>query len=204
MAGTADWITAIWRPHIATWSARTRLSPSGRRTRTERGSSRVCHRRLRSRSAVVQVGSADMSLPHAAEIGDITRFATAARLCSWAGLTPRHRESGTKVSRGHITKQGSPLVRWALVEAIQHVAAGHRCVSARRTSSAAAATRHVTLPRSPQRASCSPGSSTRCATARSAPWPPPRGRRREQARTQAARDRWFYWPRHRGAAAWSD
>jgi transposase len=60
-----------------------------------------------------------------AEIGDITRFATPARLCSWAGLTPRHRESDTKVSRGHITKQGSPIVRWALVEAIQHVPAGH-------------------------------------------------------------------------------
>ena len=60
-----------------------------------------------------------------AEIGDITRFATPARLCSWAGLTPRHRESDTKVRRGHITKQGSPLVRWALVEAIQHVPAGH-------------------------------------------------------------------------------
>lgn len=60
-----------------------------------------------------------------AEIGDITRFATPARLCSWAGLTPRHRESDTKVTRGHITKQGSPLVRWALVEAIQHVPAGH-------------------------------------------------------------------------------
>ena len=60
-----------------------------------------------------------------AEIGDITRFATPARLCSWAGLTPRHRESDTKVSRGHITKQGSPLVRWALAGAIQHVPAGH-------------------------------------------------------------------------------
>jgi len=60
-----------------------------------------------------------------AEIGDITRFSCPARLCSWAGLTPRHRESDTKVSRGHITKQGSPLVRWALVEAIQHVPAGH-------------------------------------------------------------------------------
>ena len=60
-----------------------------------------------------------------AEIGDITRFATAARLCSWAGLTPRHRESDVKVSRGHITKQGSPLVRWALAGAIQHVPAGH-------------------------------------------------------------------------------
>ena len=60
-----------------------------------------------------------------AEIGDITRFPGPARLCSWAGLTPRHRESDTKVSRGHITKQGSRNLRWALIEAIQHVPAGH-------------------------------------------------------------------------------
>jgi transposase len=60
-----------------------------------------------------------------AEIGDVTRFAAPARLCSWAGLTPRHRESDVKVTRGHITRQGSPLVRWALMEAIQHVPAGH-------------------------------------------------------------------------------
>jgi transposase len=37
-------------------------------------------------------------------------------LCSWAGLTPRHRESDTKVVRGKLTKQGSRLVRWALIE----------------------------------------------------------------------------------------
>jgi len=54
-----------------------------------------------------------------AEIGDISRFATPSQLCSWAGLTPRHRESDTTVHRGAITKQGSPLVRWAAVEAVQ-------------------------------------------------------------------------------------
>jgi transposase len=32
---------------------------------------------------------------------------------------PHHRESDTVVRRGHITKQGSKLVRWAAVEAIQ-------------------------------------------------------------------------------------
>jgi transposase len=53
-----------------------------------------------------------------AEIGDIRRFSGPARLSSWAGLTPRHRESGLKVSRGHITKQGSPILRWAVVGAI--------------------------------------------------------------------------------------
>jgi transposase len=54
-----------------------------------------------------------------AEIGDVTRFPTPATLCSWAGLTPRHYESDTTVHRGRITKQGSRLVRWAAVEAIQ-------------------------------------------------------------------------------------
>src|SRR5262249_33336937 len=48
-----------------------------------------------------------------AEIGDITRFSTPEALCSWAGLTPRHRESDTKVRRGRVTKQGSKLLRWA-------------------------------------------------------------------------------------------
>jgi len=59
-----------------------------------------------------------------AEIGDITRFRHPARLCSWAGLTPRHYESDTTVIRGRITKQGSRLLRWALVEAVQHTPAG--------------------------------------------------------------------------------
>ncbi|HZY57681.1 MAG TPA: transposase, partial [Rubrobacteraceae bacterium] len=56
-----------------------------------------------------------------AEIGDVTRFARPANLCSWAGLTPRHYESDTTVRRGHITKQGSRLVRWAAVEAVQRL-----------------------------------------------------------------------------------
>jgi transposase len=53
-----------------------------------------------------------------AEIGDTSRFPTARHLCSWAGLTPSHRESDTKVQRGHITKQGNHLVRWAAIEAV--------------------------------------------------------------------------------------
>jgi len=53
-----------------------------------------------------------------AEIGDVSRFTSARHLCSWAGLTPTHHESDRKVRRGHITKQGSRLVRWAAVEAV--------------------------------------------------------------------------------------
>jgi transposase len=56
-----------------------------------------------------------------AEIGDVHRFAGAPQLCSWAGLTPRHRESDTTVRRGPITKQGPRLVRWAAVEATQRL-----------------------------------------------------------------------------------
>jgi transposase len=54
-----------------------------------------------------------------AEIGDVHRFPGPAQLCSWAGVTPKHHESDTTVRRGHITKQGSRLVRWAAVEAVQ-------------------------------------------------------------------------------------
>ena len=59
-----------------------------------------------------------------AEIGDVHRFARPQQLCSWAGMTPRHRESDTKVHRGRITKQGNHLVRWAAVEAVQRLHGG--------------------------------------------------------------------------------
>jgi hypothetical protein len=61
-----------------------------------------------------------------AEIGEVSRFKTAAQLASWAGLTLRHRESDIKVIRGHVTKQGSRQLRWALIEAVQHQPAGSR------------------------------------------------------------------------------
>jgi transposase len=56
-----------------------------------------------------------------AEIGDVSRFATAPQLACWAGLTPKHHESDIHVRRGRITKQGSRLVRWAAVESIKRV-----------------------------------------------------------------------------------
>jgi transposase len=59
-----------------------------------------------------------------AEIGDVHRFGRPEQLCSWAGLTPRHRESDTTVHRGRITKQGNPLLRWAAIEAVQRIRGG--------------------------------------------------------------------------------
>jgi transposase len=55
-----------------------------------------------------------------AEIGDVSRFQSPEALSSWAGLTPRHRESDVKVRRGRITKAGSSLVRWAAIEAVSN------------------------------------------------------------------------------------
>ena len=54
-----------------------------------------------------------------AEIGDIARFADKQALCSYAGLVPRVRESAGKRARGGITRQGSPWLRWIMVEAAQ-------------------------------------------------------------------------------------
>ena len=59
-----------------------------------------------------------------AEIGDIGRFAQPEQLASWSGLTPKHHESDTTVHHGRTTKQGSRLVHWAAVEAVQRVS-GH-------------------------------------------------------------------------------
>ena len=61
-----------------------------------------------------------------AEIGDVSRFALPGQVASWAGLTPKHHESDTTVHRGRITKQGSRLVRWAAVEAVQRCPEGSR------------------------------------------------------------------------------
>jgi len=67
--------------------------------------------------AITGVGPV-MAAIFCAEIGDITRFPTARHLCSWAGVTPTVRDSDDKIRRGHITKQGSGLVRWAACEAV--------------------------------------------------------------------------------------
>jgi transposase len=76
------------------------------------------------------------------EIGDVTRFPGPTQLASWAGLTPRHHESDTTVHRGRITKQGSRLVRWAAVEAVQHISP-HTPIGAHRDRVAARRGRNI-------------------------------------------------------------
>ena len=56
------------------------------------------------------------------ELGDVTRFHSVKAVCAYAGLVPAVRQSGGKASKElGITKTGSPLLRWALVEAAWRV-----------------------------------------------------------------------------------
>jgi transposase len=55
-----------------------------------------------------------------AEIGDIRRFPDKRQLYSYAGLVPWVRESAQHCWRGHITRAGSPYLRWIMIEAAVH------------------------------------------------------------------------------------
>ena len=92
------------------------------------------HRRLKGHpgyEAILQIAGVGRVLAavFVAEIGDVHRFDDPRRLCSWAGLTPRLRESDAHSYRGHITKQGSRLLRWAAIEAVSGAARDRRVAS---------------------------------------------------------------------------
>jgi transposase len=53
----------------------------------------------------------------AAEIGEIERFPSPAKLAGNSGLCPRVYQSGASDRRGPLSKQGPRYLRWALVEA---------------------------------------------------------------------------------------
>jgi len=58
------------------------------------------------------------------EIGSIDRFPDYKKLVSWAGLAPSLHQSGRIEYHGAITKQGSRMLRWIMVEAAR-VAVNH-------------------------------------------------------------------------------
>lgn len=62
-----------------------------------------------------------------AEVGDWKRFATPQSLASYAGLVPKQRSSGSSVHMGHITKVGSKVLRYSLVEASYRVRDTEKC-----------------------------------------------------------------------------
>jgi transposase len=52
-----------------------------------------------------------------AELGNVSRFGSAKKVCAYSGLVPAQRESAGKVKDLGISKQGSSLVRWVMVQA---------------------------------------------------------------------------------------
>ena len=118
-----------------------------------------------------------------AEIGDVHRFADPARLCSWAGLTPRHHESDTWCAAGTSPNRvpswcgGPPSKPSSAIPPRQRL---------RWTAPASSHAAARTSPRSPWHANCSPWSTTGCATGTSAPWPPAERREHPGRNTRAA------------------
>ena len=51
------------------------------------------------------------------EIGEVERFARDRQVGAYAGLTARVHQSGARDYHGHISRQGSGLLRWILVQA---------------------------------------------------------------------------------------
>jgi transposase len=58
----------------------------------------------------------------AAEIGDITRFASPRKLVGYTGLCPRVYQSGSSDRRGALAKHGPKYLRWALMVAATNAA----------------------------------------------------------------------------------
>ncbi len=64
----------------------------------------------------------------ALEVGDVRRFATAERLASYAGTTPRVHASGDRVRYGRTRPDVNRYLKWAFAEAGNSVALNHqRC-----------------------------------------------------------------------------
>jgi transposase len=62
----------------------------------------------------------------ALEIGEVSRFPSAAHLASYAGTTPRVHASGGKVRYGPLRNDVNRYLKWAFAEAANSVAVNHR------------------------------------------------------------------------------
>jgi len=127
----------LYAPRALAWLAQVQLPPDADRSlrRLER-LYRAVHADAQAADAEVQqCAAADpiavalegvtgigpvLALTIRAEVGDIARFHCGPALASYAGLVPRVDRSADRVYHGRITREGSPWLRWALVEAAMH------------------------------------------------------------------------------------
>lgn len=96
---------------------------------------RELDREIRKRSQASPIAQALEEIPGVgpfiaslliAEVGDIRRFPSAKHLASYTGLVPSLYASGEHRWGGAITKQGSTILRWALVQAAHRAAVSPR------------------------------------------------------------------------------
>jgi transposase len=80
-----------------------------------------CDRRLLALQSIYGVGPI-VACHLLAEIGDARRFRRADQVVRVAGLDPVVLDSAETRRRGKLSKQGSPHLRWALIQAAQHAA----------------------------------------------------------------------------------
>jgi transposase len=130
----------LYAPRALAWLAQVQLAPEATRSlrRLERlyravhadaqaADAEVKHHAAADPIAVALAGLTGigpvLALTIRAEVGDIARFARGSALASYAGLVPRVDRSADHVYHGRITRQGSPWLRWALVEAARHAIA---------------------------------------------------------------------------------
>ncbi len=106
-----DQLTAEWRYHMQQLRAvEKRLRQFAKQAPTAEAESRTALRSVPG----VGVVTVEVLL---SEIGDIRRFRSAKDVAAYAGLVPKMRESAGKSKELGITKEGSRLLRWVLVEA---------------------------------------------------------------------------------------
>jgi len=129
--------TRLYAPRAQAWLAAVQLPPDAARTlqrlvrlyREIHGEAQAAEAEVRQRAALdpiatllegmVGIGPV-LAVTVRAEVGDISRFPRGSALACYAGLVPRVDRSADRVYHGRITRDGSPWLRWALVEMARH------------------------------------------------------------------------------------
>ena len=129
--------TRLFSPRALAWLAAQQLGPESTRTlrRLERlyrevhADAQAADAELKQRAAADPIAVAltgltgigpVLAVTLRAEIGEITRFRRGPELACYAGVVPRVDRSADRTYHGRITREGSPWLRWALVEAAGH------------------------------------------------------------------------------------
>jgi transposase len=106
-----DQLTAEWRYHLEQRKALSqRLREFARAAKPKEVEARALL------ATIPRVGPVTIEVV-LSEMGTLSRFRSQKQACAYAGLVPGQRSSAGHTRQLGITKQGSPLLRWVLIEA---------------------------------------------------------------------------------------